>query len=101
VASAKRRVLYGDASLAEPGDHVRHHRRAVGADHHHHTLAAGRFGRVDGVIDEGAASQPVQHLRRRRLHARALASGEDDGGAGGHGRSPEERSVESLQSSGL
>ncbi len=43
-----------------------------------------------GVPDEGAPSDRVQHLRDRGLHACALTSGEDDHGGGprfAHGRS--------------
>ena len=53
----------------------------MGADHDHDPLAAQSLGRVDGVVQHGAAADRVQHLGQGRLHPRALAGGEDDGGA--------------------
>ena len=44
-------------------------------------VTAQRLGRIDGVIQHGAMADAVQHLGQRRLHPRALACGQDDGGA--------------------
>jgi hypothetical protein len=50
-------------------------------------LGLERRGGLEHVLDQGQARQPVQHLRGRGLHARALPCGEDDDGeaACGHG----------------
>ncbi|MNN57282.1 hypothetical protein D3C81_1722630 [compost metagenome] len=52
----------------------------MGADNDDDAFAAQGLGGVDGVIQHGALAHRVQHLGQRRLHPRALAGGEDDGG---------------------
>ena len=91
VAGAQRRVLDRDAGWAQPRLDMGPDLWGVVAHHHHDALAAQRLGRIDGVIQHGAMADAVQHLGQRRLHPRALACGQDDGGAwaglAGHGSS--------------
>ncbi len=94
MAGAERRVLHGDGSLAKPRGDVGAQLIGALADHDDDALAAGALHRVDGVVDERPTADGVQHLRDRRLHARALPGGEDHGGAamdGGHGASQRNR----------
>ncbi len=77
-----RRILNRDGVLAQPLDDMVADLGRVAADHHHDPLAAQGLGRVDGVVQHGAVADRVQHLGQRRLHPRALAGGEDDGGSG-------------------
>ena len=44
-------------------------------------MFAEALGRVDGVVQHGAAADRMQHLGQGGFHPRALAGGEDDGGA--------------------
>ena len=81
VAGAQRRILNGDAVGAEALFNVSADFRRVGADHDDDAFAAQSLGRVDGVVQHGARADRVQHLGQGRLHARALAGGEDDGGS--------------------
>ena len=80
VAGAQGRVLNGDGVLPQPFDDMVAHLRGVRPDHHHDPLAAQRLGGVDGVVQHGPAADRMQHLGQSRLHARALAGREDDGG---------------------
>ncbi|GAA4877045.1 hypothetical protein GCM10025788_15060 [Serinicoccus chungangensis] len=54
--------------------------------HHGEVLRPGLAGGMQGVTDEGASTDPVQHLGDRALHPGALAGGEDDHGSGVVGR---------------
>ena len=80
VAGADGRVLHRDRGLAQPLHHMGPDLGRVIADHDDDPLAAERLGGVDGVIQHGAAADRVQHLGQGRLHPRALAGGENDGG---------------------
>jgi hypothetical protein len=81
VAGALGRVLQHGRALAQTLAGMLADLRAVGADHDDDALAVQGLGGVDGVVQQGPAADPVQHLGRRRLHPRALAGGQDDGRA--------------------
>ena len=82
VARAARLLLH---DRREPFERL----RRVGRDDDDERLGCKRTGRLDDPVDHPPAEDLVQVLRRRRAHARATASGHDDGcerGSGcGHG----------------
>ena len=80
VTGAQRRVLDGDGGGAQPLLDMGADLGRVVSDDHDDALTAQTLGGVDGVVQHGAVADAVQHLGQRRLHARALAGGEDDGG---------------------
>ena len=65
-------------------DAERRHRRldlvAARADHHHAALGRQFLDAGEQVEQHRPAGERVQHLVLVRLHPRALAGGEDDGG---------------------
>ena len=84
VSGAQRRVLDRHRVRAEAFGGVAGDLGRVGAGHHHDPFAAQGLGRVDGAVEQGAAADPVQDLGQGGPHSRALARGQDDGGACGH-----------------
>jgi hypothetical protein len=82
VAGAVLLLLHGDGDgrlerLADLGQVLGDLVAAVADDDRHPRRAEPGRG-PHGVLDERAAGQPVQHLRRRGPHPGALAGGEDD-----------------------
>ena len=71
--------------LLDPCDPVvvgelRHHFFFAMADDHEHPFASRVIAGVEHEIEHRLAAHLVQHFRPFRLHPRALARGEDDGG---------------------
>ena len=88
MAGAQGRVLHGDGGGSQPGLDPLADDRAVGPDHHHHPFTARLEHGVDDPVQQGTATDTVQHLGDGGLHPGPLPSGKDDGGAGGHGGNP-------------
>ena len=84
---APTQVVPRPVSPPAPRGHMIADCAGVLAQHHHDPLAVQPLSQIDGVVDQRAAADRVQHLRPGRLHARALAGGQDDGGALAHGTS--------------
>ena len=55
---------------------------ALVADDDDEVVGRGALGRGDRVMEKGAPADRVHHLRQCRLHASALAGGQDDDGSG-------------------
>ncbi|VWX51967.1 conserved hypothetical protein [Micrococcus luteus] len=91
AAGARHVVLVGDrqrvdTQLGRNRLDVLGHAGPLVPDHGHEVLRRERPGRRERVAHEGAPPDRVHDLRRRRLHAGALARGQDDHGGGTGGR---------------
>ena len=74
------------ASATSPSLATTRSRTAAGpsANHHDDPFTAGGLDGVDHAVQQGSATDLVKHLRQCGFHPRALAGGEDYGGAGCH-----------------
>ena len=74
LAGTETQYLWDHAELRLPLADVRGIRR----------MSVLRLDGVDHPVQQRAAAHPVEHLRQRRLHPRAVARSHDHGGSGGH-----------------
>ena len=77
ITGAARAVLDGGR---RPSGHERVELRLIGRDDHHGRIRAQRLHRGQRPAQQRAAAGGVQQLGQARLHARALAGGEDEAG---------------------